>query len=269
MERLLVLAGFALLAAAGFAAWSARSTGFMTAIVRNSRYDLRLETPPTIATGSPATLVIRTFRNGGATDVTRERHSLHAVLLSADDEDMVHTVNFRFREDGSAELDRVFTRPGTYRLWIEVDDDTLENPHGANAALVAWQDIAVTGAPLPPETPPTEGVTASASGFTLTMSHGPLVAGKPAELRFAVTGADGKTVVLPMHDPVLFGLTSETRDYFLHGHMFTDPGWRAASYGLTFPHPGRYDLFTQAFWLEGLDFRLMEAHFILIVSSGK
>ncbi len=267
MKKIPLVAGLLLLAAIGYGMWRASSSAFMTTLVRNSDYDLRLEIRETIVTGSPATLTIRPYKNGKPVDMTKENRSLHAVLLSEDNQDMLHTVNFHYQADGSAELVQTFTRPGTYRVWIEVDDDSLEDPHGEHASLIAWQDFPVTGDTFAATVPPTPGAAVSGSGYTLTMSHDPLVAGAPLTLRFAVTDARGNLVDLPPHDPILFGLASADRAFFIHGHMYTDRDGKGARYDVTLPVPGRYDLFTQTFWMEGMEFRLLEGHFALNIAA--
>jgi hypothetical protein len=263
MKRALFLSGLVILMGSALTACSPRPSGTMETVLRNSTYDIRLETPATIVTGIPATLTLHILRDGEPTNVILDHRSLHAVLQSEDLEDLRHTVNFRYREDGAVELDQIFARPGRYRLWIEVDNDALENPHGPNAELVATQEFTVTGDSLPVPTSATTGTSVTGSGFTLTMSHGPLVVGKPVPIRFVITDASGEAVTLPPRDPILFGLVDADRSFFLHGHLFTDPGWKAAGDVFFFPHPGRYDLVAQAFWVGGTEFRLLEGHFIL------
>lgn len=215
-------------------------------LVRNAPYRVAVAVTPAPPTaGTPAAVRFRVTRKNEPANLAAEGRALHLVLASKDFGDLVHTVAPAREGIGRYRLDHTFTRPGPYRVWIEVDNVEASERHDARADLIASADLAVGGeSPLPTADLLVRTAETTVSGYRVRLLHQPLVAGQPAELRVDVRDSAGAPVPLFQEEPFLFFLVGEGFSSFRHGHGTRLPD---GAPGLihAFPAPGAY-----ALWME-------------------
>lgn len=225
-----------------------------------------MQKPAIMQTGMPVMLTFHITEEGELIDLGAAQRTLHLVTANEDYRDLTHTLGLMRMMDGAyASPPLIFTQPGRHRVWIEIDDERKENPHGTSVDLIAYEDIMVAGPAAQPEIPLETDREVSLDGFTLRLDDTAETAGRETVLRFTITDAAGAPVPMPPHDPVLFALTNSDLSFFDHGHMSTDENGTAATYALRFPAAGNYALLAQTLVPSNGGWRMIEVHFLISV----
>ncbi len=235
-----------------------------TATVQNIPYEVRIETKPdNLQVDTPATVRLHVLQSGQPIDLNENGRLFHVVIASADLGDIYHTLSPTREAVGIYTVDHVFTRPGRYRIWTEVDNTTASVRHDQHAEQIAYTEVSVDGgtaSPIPETV--TEAVVDS---YRVQLATPALKAGTKATLKVSVFNEAGKLMQLEHHEPFLYAISGESFSFFRHGHGVTLPDGAVALEN-TFPAAGRYVWWMQLFVQEGEEYRAIEVPFILKVS---
>ncbi len=234
------------------------------ATVQNVAYEVRVETEPKKPqVGDAATVRLWVLQNGQPIDLTDNGRLFHVIIVSADVGDISHTLAPTREAVGVYSVKHTFTRPGTYRIWSEVDDTAAPVRHDQHAEQIAYSEISVMGtaASPVPETM-TEKIVDS---YRVKLTAPTITAGKVIALKVTVTDQAGRQKQLEPHEPFLYAMSGENFSFFRHGHGMT---FIDGSVGLEniFPKAGRYVWWMELFVQEGDEYRSIEVPFILKAS---
>lgn len=239
----------------------------MSPLVQHASYALSAEIPASITTGTAVPVRLHLTKNGQPWDTAQDYRMLHVILASADLEDMRHFVQPEQGATGTYTFSHRFTRPGRYRLWVEVDDVQADEHHGQDADLLATAEWTVAGDTLPSDLPSTEENAVTASGFTLMLLTPGFTSGITNDLRFAVVDREGKKIALAPADAIVFAATDVHLRFFDHGHLLTAEDGFSGGIPLTPLHPGPFIILVQATFTSpaGDDVHTLEGHFLVHV----
>jgi hypothetical protein len=229
----------------------------MTPLVRNEAFDATVTVTEAVA-GLPSELRVTTYKKGDVTPMEQHGRLVHLVLASRDYEDVAHVLSPVSVGPGVYGLNHVFTRAGAYRVWVEIDDAAKPQHHDEHADLIAYQDI-VVGGTSQPDSPLVRGESTAIDGLTLTVT--------PAAdmLSLSVMDARNNPVTLAYPEGALYALIGQDFDFFRHGHFDTTIDGATARLTNTFPTPGEYVLWIEAFALREDGYVPLTASFLLTV----
>ncbi len=235
--------------------------GTMIDLVRNATYQIDLEAPQPIRTGEPTTLVFHVAKDGRPRIIEDDLRMMHIVLASEDLLDIQHTVGPWWTETGSYVLERTFSRPGRYRVWVELTDTQKREQHGPFADLIAYTDLTVTGSATVSAYVLTKNGRATDQGYVLALESTDLRAGEQMMLRLQVKNTRSEIITLPLEDAIVYAMTGPGLSFFQHGHAKTQPDLRSVAFPVTPPLPGDYVIVAQSSFLDGDSVRTIEGHF--------
>ena len=217
------------------------------AIVDHKLYRTEIERPTDIATGDDLGLRIHVYKGEEVPTLRDDFRMLHVMIASADGRDLFHTYSTPEVKTGVFEQRHFFTRPGIYRVWTEIGDYRDPNHHGTGADLISYDEFTVSGAPIWNFNESTEGQRSSSGAYTLLVEPKELTSGKPITLRISVMNPDGKRFSLYPLEGADYSLTGPEHDFFSHGHLQTTKDGMFVELPITFPRPGTYGLWVEAF----------------------
>lgn len=236
-----------------------------TVVVQNELYDVRVETNPKALTVEvEAKVRVRVTQNGKPVDIGETGRLLHVMIVSANLRDSYHTLSPVSEGNGIYSVDHVFTQPGQYRIWTELDDTAAPQRHDQNAEQIAYADVTVTGAPSNTSSLIESNETTIGS-YRIKLLTPQVQAGKPSTIRIEVRDNTSKSVELYAHEPFLYFMSGENFSFFRHGHGVTLPDGSAGLEN-TFPQAGRYVWWLQLQFAEGGNVPEMWIPFLMTAS---
>ncbi len=264
-KRILIGVGSLLLVliAVSFLWLSTRTRGqASTAVIQNVPYDVRVETSPKASTvGVETKIRIHVSQNGKPVDVNETGRLLHVMIVSANLRDTYHTLSPTPEGNGVYSVEHVFTQPGQYRIWTELDDTAAPQRHDQNAEQIAYAELTVNGTTSTTSSL-IESNEASIGSYRVKLLTPQVQAGKPATLRIEVRDKTGKLVELYAHEPFLYFMSGENFSFFRHGHGVTLPDGSAGLEN-TFPKAGKYVWWLQLQFADGEGVPEMRVPFLI------
>lgn len=206
-------------------------------------------------------------KNGEVHDIYNEQRVLHYVIASANYLDFYHTFSPEEVGPGKFYIDHTFTQPGRYRIWTELVDTTKgkEVHHGATAEIVSYVDLTVMGTHATKGILPVRSNSGVVGPYRVIANHAPLVAGKPATIRWHVENQQGTTLPVFPEEPAIYVMVGPDFSFFRHTH--TQPAIDESFMELTetFPTPGEYLFWTEIFVKNGETYDTVQLPFLITV----
>lgn len=229
-----------------------------------SPYTIRISaTPAPLSVGTKAMIRTTITENGEPFDVEAHGRLLHVMVVSANMEDSYHTYQPTQESPGTYAIEHIFTQPGNYRVWVELDDTSAPVRHDEYAEYVTYKGFMVAGnAPLGETL--SGGHEKTVGPYHVHLVADPLRAGEETAVRFVVHNAQDEMVHLYDHEPFLYFISGENFSFFRHGHGAT---LSDGSPGLvhTFPHAGNYVMWAQLQFEDGGSSRAVQVPFLITV----
>lgn len=215
---------------------------------------------------------VQVTREGQPFDVYNNGYALHLIVANPDFSSFLHTVDLHEDELGVYGADVTFGPPGTYRVWVEVNDARGKQHHGGGAPLIGYADFRVRGQAGVLPQPRVYEKEAQAGPYKVKLEHEALREGVESEVRLTVYDDQGRVRQLLDPEPNIFVLVGPKGDgqfpFFRHGHSAPAVNGNTIVWRETFPKAGEYLLWTTVY-LQGAGQRIesVEVPFVLQVAG--
>jgi hypothetical protein len=198
--------------------------------------------------------------NGRPLDAKAESRTVHTVIASEDGKEVFHTPFAESPKAGVFDVPYTFLHPGTFRVWVEVDDERKPSHHGKDADVIAYADVSVDGAAAS-NAPVLPGGSFIQDGYLVRLEPAILTAGEFTAVRLHLQDMQGKDVPLGDTSGALFAFIGPENSTFEHGHAHYEPLEKSLRLPLKPAVPGRHQLLAQLAFVDGgithwLDVRL-------------
>lgn len=205
---------------------------------------------PRLGQATPITL---TVKNAGQLDDVLDRVVLpHVTVASHNGADMwfYHAGNDLLEvKPGVYSFTHTFTQSGPYTLWIELNDNTSRDHHGAASDYSGRVDLTL-GVDSGDEAAPSQTATSGTYTLKVEPSESP-AAGQPVRLTFSALDQSGRPVELITNIDHYFAVTGVDHYELWHPDAAASNTTQVTTAPLTFPHPGTYNVFVRLFSNKG------------------
>ncbi|MBI5155785.1 hypothetical protein HZA45_00770 [Candidatus Peregrinibacteria bacterium] len=256
---------FRIAAAALFLLAGCTQTLTLTPTVQHSQYSIRVEMPSTINAGDPVSLRVSIFSGGMLRDVYTDYRMLHVIIASEDLQDISHTNSPQPAGTGIFGVPHTFTRAGRYKIWAELGDVRIPNPHDQLADIIAHAAFTVGGTSVAGQDSLEYSQRSTIGDATIVIGPAVIHAGEKVPLTVAVHDAGDAPVSLLSPEGAYYAIVGDHLNYFRHGHLLTQKDRMSVTIPTVFPVAGSYGLWVDTFPIVGGRVQSRQGRFLMEV----